>query len=475
MVCVCAMRARSARSKIAGAGLGGAERPWVDFQEDTHPVGHVIGERVRSVPDRVDARDLEWHEGSHLVGHPGHHQIGDQIHRPEWPQRCDVVPRREPSFGSRVPIRRRPGRNLVPTMYTAGRRWDQLVGLVILVVVFGAIALLIAGYGVAVGLGALAGLVLGFAAGTLGSLWLWRGSGRSVTVGGMAWSSDRPMAELMADGLMAEMRDLGEISGVDLGTIRSVMPVLATTEASGLSVQLVTIEQHEAGLALTFEVHAQPGTLPPASMARVAMADDIGTVYRASAQGQGGSPGQMRYQVTAIPAVPSAATRLDVRIERFLDPFPGGTTPPSGRGASRCPSLRPNPPLRPEGSRQPVGGRGSVPKRTLATRHRPTRRLDFGLPDLPERHERPAAVLEHRSATGPRTICSSDPAQGQRGRQYSYGASRATTCQPRCGTIADAGSRRGEPGTSRTSARRQRRLPRTPDPGRTPCRALAAP
>lgn len=209
-------------------------------------------------------------------------------------------------------------------MQTAGRRWDQLVGLVILVVVLGAVGLLIAGYGVAVGLGALAGLVLGFAAGTLGSLWLWRGSGRSVTVGGMAWSSDRPMAELMADDLMAEMRDLGEISGVDLGTIRSVMPVLATTEASGLSVQLVTIEQHEAGLELTFEVHAQPGTLPPASMARVAMADDIGTVYRASAQGQGGSAGQMRYQVTAIPAVPPAATRLDVRIERFLDPFPGG-------------------------------------------------------------------------------------------------------------------------------------------------------
>lgn len=221
-------------------------------------------------------------------------------------------------------MRRRPGRNLVPTMQTAGRRWDQLVGLVLLVVVFGAIALLIAGYGAAVGLGALAGLVLGFAAGTLGSMWLWRGSGRSVTIGGMAWSSDRPTAELMADEQMAEMRDLGEISGVDLGTIRSVIPVLVTTGAGGLSVQLVTIERHEAGLAITFGVHAQPGALPPASMARVALADDVGTVYRASAQGQGGSPGQMRYQVTAIPALPPAATRLDVRIERFLDPFPGG-------------------------------------------------------------------------------------------------------------------------------------------------------
>ncbi len=91
-----------------------------------------------------------------------------------------------------------------------------------------------------------------------------------------------------------------------------------------MSVQLVTIERHEAGLAITFGVRAQPGAFPPASMARVALADDIGTVYRASAQGQGGSAGQMRYQVTAIPAVPHAVTRLDVRIESFLDPFPGG-------------------------------------------------------------------------------------------------------------------------------------------------------
>jgi hypothetical protein len=158
----------------------------------------------------------------------------------------------------------------------------------------------------------------------LGSLWLWRGSGRSVTIGGMAWSSDRPMAALMPDEVITEMRDLSEISAVDLGMIRSVMPVLATTEAGGLSVQLLTIEQHEAGLAMTVEVHTQPGALPPASMARVAVADDIGTVYRASAQGQGGSPGQVRYQVTAIPTAPPAATRLDVRIERFLDPFPGG-------------------------------------------------------------------------------------------------------------------------------------------------------
>jgi hypothetical protein len=85
-------------------------------------------------------------------------------------------------------------------METVGRRWDRLVGLLFLAIVAVAVGLLIAGYGVAVGVGALAGLVLGFLAGALGALWLGRGSGRSITFGGMEWPSEsgRPTAELMA-------------------------------------------------------------------------------------------------------------------------------------------------------------------------------------------------------------------------------------------------------------------------------------
>lgn len=99
-------------------------------------------------------------------------------------------------------------------METIGRRRDRLLGLLFLALVALAIALLIAGYGVAVGAGALAGLVLGFLAGTLGVLWLGRGSGRSITLGSMEWSSEsgQPTA-----ALMAEMRELGEISSVDIG------------------------------------------------------------------------------------------------------------------------------------------------------------------------------------------------------------------------------------------------------------------
>jgi hypothetical protein len=208
-------------------------------------------------------------------------------------------------------------------MQTAGGLWGRLFGLLFLAVVVGAAALLIVGYGVVVGVGAIAGLILGSVAGILGSMWLGRGFGRSVTFGSMEWSSEKPTPELMA-----EMREISEISGIDLGAIRSVRPVLATVEADGLSLQLVAIEQHEAGLAMTVDVRTRPGAFPPASMARVSVTDDVATAYRASAQGQGGSLGQMRYQVAVIPAPPPAATRLGIRIERFIDPFsdPGRAT-----------------------------------------------------------------------------------------------------------------------------------------------------
>jgi hypothetical protein len=129
---------------------------------------------------------------------------------------------------------------------------------------------------------------------------------------------------------MAEMQELGEISSVDLGPIRSVLPVLARAEAGGLDIDLVTVEVHEAGLAMTLDVVSRPGTLPPASMARVLVSDDTGTTYRASAQGQGGLLSRMRYAVTAIPAPPPAATRLEITIERFYDPFSGGRQQESG-------------------------------------------------------------------------------------------------------------------------------------------------
>jgi hypothetical protein len=196
----------------------------------------------------------------------------------------------------------------------------RLIGVVVLAVVVLGIGLLIAGYGVPVGLGALVGLVLGFVAGSVGSLWLARGPGRSVTYGTREWSSD---STTPGPDEIAEMRDLAEISAVSLGAIRSVTPVLSTAEAAGLVVQLVTIEHHEGGLTMILEVRPRPGTVSPGSIARVRVSDELGTRYRALAMSQSGSAGEIRYTLTAIPAPPAEATRIDVVIERFDDLFPG--------------------------------------------------------------------------------------------------------------------------------------------------------
>ena len=141
----------------------------------------------------------------------------------------------------------------------------RLSALIFLAVVGGTVVLLIAGYGVAVGVGALVGLVLGFLAGALGVMWLGRGSGRSVSFANLDWSSedqsDRPAAELMA-----EMQELTAVMTIDLGAVQSVTPVLVTVEAGGLSVELVSIEQREAGLTLSVDVRTHPGAFPPASI-----------------------------------------------------------------------------------------------------------------------------------------------------------------------------------------------------------------
>jgi hypothetical protein len=69
----------------------------------------------------------------------------------------------------------------------------------------------------------------------------------------------------------------------------------------------------------------------PPSMARVAISDDAGTAYRASAQSQGGWPNRVRVLVSAIPAPPAGAGNLTIRFEEFVDPpFPHMSRPVTG-------------------------------------------------------------------------------------------------------------------------------------------------
>jgi hypothetical protein len=199
----------------------------------------------------------------------------------------------------------------------------RIPALLFLAIVILAIAALLAGYGVPVGVGALVGFALGSMAGAIGALWLVRGSGRSIHLGGYAWSSYDTAVTPSAE-LAAEMHELTEVLAVDLGSIQSIVPVLSTVEADGLEVQLLAIEIHEAGASIGFDVHVRPGGLPLLPVANVSVTDDLGTAYRALGQMQGGGPGRLRYEVMVIPAIPNTARDLSVQIDGFIDPFQGG-------------------------------------------------------------------------------------------------------------------------------------------------------
>jgi hypothetical protein len=201
----------------------------------------------------------------------------------------------------------------------------RLLGLIAVAITVAVIALLVAGYGVAVGVGAFAGLIIGMVVGLVSTIWFSRGSGRSIAFGSGEWSSGAPPPEAIR-----EMQEMAEVIGVDLGPIRSVRPIVATVASGGLTLQLASLEHHEGGLVMVLEARPSAGVAAPIGMARVKVTDDIGTVYRASAQSQGGSPGQARFEIVAIPVAPAAATRLGVTVERFVDPFGGRDRYPSG-------------------------------------------------------------------------------------------------------------------------------------------------
>lgn len=199
---------------------------------------------------------------------------------------------------------------------------DRAGGLLLLAILLGTSGLLIAGYGLPVGLGWLAGLFLGFLGGLFAWLWTLQGRGQ-VTFGGASGSASTAWLSEDPDTARSQLHELTEVLPVDIGRVRAIVPVLADAEAGGLSIELVDAELCEAGLGFNVDVHVLQGTLPPPWLARVSIADDAGTSYRASAQGQGSGPPRLRMRIVAIPLPPASATNLTLRIEEFLDPFPG--------------------------------------------------------------------------------------------------------------------------------------------------------
>ena len=201
---------------------------------------------------------------------------------------------------------------------------DRAGGLILLAILVGTSGLLVVGYGVPVGLGALAGLFLGFLGGLFAWLWTSQGNGQVTFGGATRWfSTAYALDSTDEESSRAELQELTEVLPVDIGRVRAIVRVLASAEAGGLVIELVNLELCEAGLGFNADVHILQGALPPPWLARVSIEDDAGTAYRASAQAQGSGPPHLRIRIVAIPVPPGSATRLTLRIEEFLDPFPG--------------------------------------------------------------------------------------------------------------------------------------------------------
>jgi hypothetical protein len=190
-----------------------------------------------------------------------------------------------------------------------------LLGLVLL-----AAALLTAGYGVAVGVGVIAGLVLGGAV-ILAFMAMNPRSGSSVgfgTWGTRGGSLDQPDHELIERHGRNSMR----VAGVDAGALRRVIPFGDAVEAGGALVELIVLEIREDGCIATLVAHTRPPMRPVGHFVEVTVSDDAGTTYVASGQGLGG-PWASRHEIRFAPAPPAGARVLTIQIESFVDPFPG--------------------------------------------------------------------------------------------------------------------------------------------------------
>jgi len=190
-----------------------------------------------------------------------------------------------------------------------------LLGLVLV-----ATALLIAGYGLPVGIGVITGLLLGSAV-VLAFLGL---SSRSRGGAGFTWlSPDVPANQPDHELIQRHGRDSMRVAGVDAGALRRVIPLGDAVEAGGTRVELVALEIREDGAIATLVAHTRPPGGPVGHFVEVTVSDDAGTAYVASGQGSGGAnPGTSRHEIRFAPAPPEGTRTLTLRIEAFMDPFP---------------------------------------------------------------------------------------------------------------------------------------------------------
>lgn len=191
---------------------------------------------------------------------------------------------------------------------------SRLPWLVVLAAVLVGALLLAAGPGPAIGASVLVAIALGLAV-ALGP----SARGPGMVSGQWMRRVPAPDHELIA----RHGRQWVVLSGIEQSSLRRVIAAGAATEGQGVRLELIAVALRDDGGIAILVAHARP----PTSLGHfldVAVADDLGTAYTAGAQGQGGpSPGVARIDFRFAPAPPPGAHELTLRIDAFLDPFPG--------------------------------------------------------------------------------------------------------------------------------------------------------
>ncbi len=193
---------------------------------------------------------------------------------------------------------------------------SRLPGLVGLVVGVAAALLMLVGLGVPVGAGLLVGLVLGFV--------IVLAVTTRPPAGMVSFLRTRPGGpEPDHELIMRHGRAQMAVGAIDASDLRGVLTSGTAVEAANVRVELDAVELRADGGIGSLVARARP----PASIGHfleVSVTDDVGTAYTSAGQGSGSpNPAVGRIELRFAPAPPPAARRLTLRIDAFLDPFPG--------------------------------------------------------------------------------------------------------------------------------------------------------
>jgi hypothetical protein len=198
------------------------------------------------------------------------------------------------------------------------------LGLLILVAI-----LLIAGYGVPVGIGFTVGLLLGTLA--AGLIWAWIRAGvagdRSVSFGGWSATSSEPHPYFAV--MERQAQAMSRVATVGDGPLRGVRAIGQSVVAGGVTVDLISLEMRDTGGLIQVAVLSRPPNPPAGSQAELTLIDDVGTNYTAACLGGNmASPGSIRLEVRFAPPPPGDARALILHIDEFVEPFvsPGGNS-----------------------------------------------------------------------------------------------------------------------------------------------------